>query len=386
MPGSRPLISLLLWLIVGPSMAATAGKTEAQLRALKGQIDRVSRQVGQDALNRDRLARNLRSAELAVTGARSELDVLHAQEIDHATRRTALSAERARVSASLARERAGLATQLQVAYQMGRREPLQLLLNQRDLAATARMVTWYGYFSRARAAQIAGIAQQVLRIDSLDAALAAQEHALADIRSARQSRLVQLESGRAQRQSALSNLQTEARSRAASLARLRGQQGSLEKLLRELTRVIRPRTSDPGALPDYSSEFGKLRGRLAWPVAGQVVASFGDTRASGVRWDGMVVATQHAAPVRAVAAGRLIYADWLPGLGLLAIVDHGSGYLSLYGYNDQLRKSAGETVVGGEIIAAAGDTGGRPEPQLYFEIRRAGKPVDPRPWFRQRRP
>jgi septal ring factor EnvC (AmiA/AmiB activator) len=100
----------------------------------------------------------------------------------------------------------------------------------------------------------------------------------------------------------------------------------------------------------------------------------------------MVVATERSAPVRAVAAGRVIYADWLPGLGLLSIVDHGAGYLSLYGYNEQLRHQAGDVVSAGDVIASAGDTGGRPEPQLYFEIRRGGKPIDPRPWFRQRRP
>ena len=388
MATARPLISVLICLILTPLIlaagqapAASAGQTQAQLRALKERIERVSREVGHDAIERDRLARQLRSAELAVAATRSDLDALRAQEADHAARRANLGAERARVSAALARERAGLATQLRVAYQIGRHEPLQLLLNQHDPAAAARMLTWYGYFGRARAAQIAGIAQQVQRIDTLDAAVAQQEQALAAVSSARQGRLAQLERGRAQRQGALANLQTEAHSRAASLARLRAQQGNLERLLRELARVLRP-----SAPPDYHSEFGKLRGRLEWPVAGRVVASFGDTRASGVDWDGMVVATEQAAPVHAIAAGRMIYADWLPGLGLLAIVDHGAGYMSLYGYNDQLRKSTGETVAAGEVIAAAGDSGGRPEPQLYFEIRRAGKPVDPRPWFRQRRP
>lgn len=388
MPPVRPLIFLLILLLLlpmGPPRAAaatpSADQTQAQLRALKERIERVSRDVGRDAVERDRLARNLRSAELAAVAARTELEALRAQEAAHSTQRTELAAERARVSAALAHERASLVTQLQVAYQIGRHEPLQLLLNQRDPAAVARMFTWYGYFGNARAAQIAGIARQVQRIDELDTALAEQEKALQQLRGAKRDRLAQLESGRAQRQTALSNLQIEARPRAASLARLRAQQGDLERLLRELARAV-----PPSAPADDSSGFGRLRGRLEWPVAGHVVASYGDTRASGVDWDGMVVATERAAPVRAVAAGRVIYADWLPGLGLLTIVDHGSGYLSLYGYNDQLRRSAGEAVAAGDVIAAAGDTGGRPQPQLYFEIRRGGKPIDPRPWFRQRRP
>ena len=379
-----PILLLLTpaGLTAGRAGATSAGQTQAELRSLRERIERVSREVGRDAVERDRLARNLREAELAAAAAQSELDALRAQEASHTEQRAALATERTRVSAALARERDSLAAQLLVAYEIGRHEPLQLLLNQRDPAAVTRMFTWYGYFGRARAAQIAGIAAQVQRIDSLDEQLAEQERALAQLRDAKQQRLAQLETGRAQRQVALANLQIEARSRAASLQRLRAQQADLERLLRELARVVPPAP----AQPDNNSSFGRLRGRLDWPVAGRVVASFGETRASGVDWDGVVVATQRAAPVRAVAAGRLIYADWLPGLGLLAIVDHGAGYLSLYGYNDQLRRAAGETVAAGDIIAAAGDSGGRPEPQLYFEIRRGGKPIDPRPWFRQRQP
>ena len=391
MTPARALISAVLWLpllamlaLLAPSglaAATTAGQTQAQLRALKERIEHVSRDVSRDAVERDRLARNLRSAELAVSSTRSGLETLHTQETAHGEQRAALAAERARVSAALALERASLGSQLRVAYRIGRHEPLQLLLNQRNPAAASRMYAWYGYFGRARAVQITAIARQVQQIDALDSALAKQELALAQLRSARQQQLTQLESGLARRQGALASLQSEARSRAASLARLRAQQADLERLLRELARAAPPRAS-----PDDGSGFGRLRGRLDWPVAGRVVASYGDTRASGVDWDGMVVATEHAAPVRAVAAGRVLYADWLPGLGLLAIIDHGAGYLSLYGYNDQLRRSAGEAVAAGEIIAAAGDTGGRPQPELYFEIRRAGKPIDPRPWFRQRRP
>ena len=162
-----------------------------------------------------------------------------------------------------ARERAGLASQLRAAYLIGRNEPLQLMLNQRDPAAAGRLYTWYGYFGRARAAQIDAIAQQVARIDALDVELGQQAAALAELRNTRQSQLARLESGRAQRQVALTSLQTEARSHEASLARLRSQQASLEHLLRELQRAARP-----GPAPDNASNFGRLRGRAGagrWP-------------------------------------------------------------------------------------------------------------------------
>ena len=128
--------------------------------------------------------------------------------------------------------------------------------------------------------------------------------------------------------------------------------------------------------------FARLRGKLAWPVSGHLVARYGEARAGGVRWDGVLVATERGTPVKAVCAGRVIYADWLPGLGLLAIVDHGDGYLSLYGHNERLYKAAGDAVAAGDTLAAAGDSGGSSRPELYFEIRKGGKPVDPRPWFK----
>jgi murein hydrolase activator len=132
--------------------------------------------------------------------------------------------------------------------------------------------------------------------------------------------------------------------------------------------------------------FSRLRGKLAWPVSGQLLARFGEARAGGVRWDGVLVGTERGTPVKAIGEGRVVYADWLPGLGLLAIVDHGDGYLSLYGHNERLFKAAGEHVGAGDTLAAAGDSGGSSRPELYFEIRKGGKPVDPLPWFRSAGP
>jgi septal ring factor EnvC (AmiA/AmiB activator) len=242
------------------------------------------------------------------------------------------------------------------------------------------MFTYYGYFSRARAEQIAAIRAHVARIDELDGQLAVDETRLAELQKSRQAALQQLNSQHAERTRVLASLNAESRTRQQRLARLKTQQADIERLLRELERSIR---SVP---PDTDTAFGRLRGRLDWPVRGRLAAAYGDVRAGGVRWEGVVVATQREAPVRAVAAGRVVYADWLPGLGLLAIIDHGAGYLSLYGYNARLERPVGALVDAGEEIAAAGDTGGRSQPELYFEIRRAGKPVDPQPWFRSRRP
>ena len=370
---SYPLfIAILIALMALPATlagAAAAGKTEAELRALREKIDRITQQVSRDALERDRLSGSLKAAELSVGQARAELSRDSRDYADRSARRNALAQTRLQQLVAQSHERAALAGQLRVAYMIGREEPLKLLLNQQDPLHSGRLFAYYGYFGRARAGQIAQLQTQVQRLDTLDGELAQQQQ------------LQQFEHARNDRQQVLASLTAAARTREQSLARLKSQQADLEGLLQQLNRSLKS-----VAPPDNATAFGRSRGALSWPVAGQVTAKFGDNRASGVKWEGVVIATERDAPVKAVAAGRVVYADWLPGLGLLAIIDHGEGYLSLYGHNDRLLKAVGEPVEAGEPIAAAGDTGGRAAPELYFEIRRGGRPVDPAPWFRTRSP
>ena len=374
------LVALLL-LPSAPLDAAAQGKTEAELRALREKIGRITQQVSRDALERDRLSGNLRAAELSLGQARSELSRANREYADRSARRASLAQNRTQQQQALMNERAALAGQLRVAYMIGREEPLKLLLNQQDPLHSGRLFAYYGYFGRARADQIAQIQAQVQRLDELDVQLQQQQSELATLKAAQQQQLQQLERARNDRQLVLATLTAAARTREQSLARLKSQQADLEGLLTALNRSLKS-----VAPPDNATAFGRSRGLLPWPVAGQLTARFGDTRASGVKWEGVVIATERDAPVKAVSAGRVVYADWLPGLGLLVIVDHGEGYMSLYGHNDRLLKAVGESVGAGEAIAAAGDTGGRAAPELYFEIRRSGKPVNPGPWFKARSP
>lgn len=361
--------------------ATTPGRTEAELRALREKIGRITQQVSRDALERDRLSGDLRAAELSLGQARDDLGRADRAYTDRSARRAALATQRLAQQQALAQERAALAAQLRVAYMIGHQEPLKLLLNQQDPLHSGRLFAYYGYFGRARADQIGRIQAEVQHLDELDRQLQQQQSELATLRTAQQQQLQQLERAKNQRQQVLASLTAAARTREQSLERLKSQQAALEGLLRELDRSLKS-----VAPPDNATAFGRARGQLSWPVAGQLSAQFGETRASGVRWEGVVIATERDAPVRAVSSGRVVYADWLPGLGLLVIVDHGEGYMSLYGHNDRLLKAVGEPVAAGEPIAAAGDTGGRATPELYFEIRQGGKPVNPAPWFRTRSP
>jgi murein hydrolase activator len=359
---------------------ADARKTEAELQAVKSEIERVSKQVGEEQVAKDRLSRELRTAELSVGKAREGLDGVRRSRAERASKRSSLSAQKRAREIDLAQNRGALAGQMRAAYLIGKEEPLKLLLNQKDPERAGRMFVYYSYFGRARADQIHEIENDVQAIAELDEQVQAEDTRLAELEKQQRADLMELEQAREKRSGVLASLTAESNSHAQSLERLKSQQGGLEKLLRELRRAME-------RFPiDNNDAFAHLRGKLTWPVGGKLVARFGESRAGGVKWDGVLVATERGAPVRAVFSGRVIYADWLPGLGLLTIIDHGEGYMSLYGHNERLYKTVGERVSAGETVGAAGDSGGSNRPELYFEIRKGGKAVDPRPWFRSGEP
>ena len=385
MPAMTPSFrrALPFWaglLLAGVTALAQSGaeqaRTEAELSNIRTVIERVQAQVARDAAEQDRLARDLRGAEKAVANARTALGLVQTERREAAARRHALAEERQDVEHKLQAERAALAGQLRAAYMIGREEPLKLLLNQRDPARAGRMFAYYGYFGRARGEQIARIRAGVALIAKLEDQLALEDQKLAELEQAQQQEVARLERARGDRSVVLVSLQNEARSRTAALARLNQQRAGLEKLLAELRRAA-------ARFPvDSKSPFAKLRGQLSWPAVGRMLARYGQARAGAIRWDGVLLATERGAPVHAIYHGRVLYADWLAGLGLLVIVDHGSGYMSLYAHNDQIYRKVGERVTAGDVIAASGDSGGRTSPELYFEIRRNGRPVDPGPWFK----
>lgn len=359
---------------------ADARKTEAELQAVKSEIERVTRKVSEDQVERDRVSKELRSAEISVGKARESLDGVRRSRAEGASKRASLAAQKRAREADLAQSRSALSGQLRAAYLIGTQEPLKLLLNQKDPERAGRMFVYYSYFGRARADQIHNIETEVQVIADLDRQVQTQDAQLAELEKQQSADLAELQAARAQRSGVLASLTAETNSHAQSLERLKSQQGGLEKLLAELRRAM-------ARFPiDNNDAFARLRGKLAWPVGGKLVARFGESRAGGVKWDGVLVATERGAPVRAVYGGRVIYADWLPGLGLLTIIDHGEGYMSLYGHNERLYKAVGERVSAGDTVGSAGDSGGSSRTELYFEIRKGGKAIDPRPWFRNGEP
>jgi septal ring factor EnvC (AmiA/AmiB activator) len=374
---------VLTALAAAPALAASnPAETEAALGRVKARIREVTEAVQGDVARRDGVARELKAADEALAAARKRVEDVRARRAASEARQAELKAEQGRAARELTAERDALAGQLRSAYVGGRDEQLKVLLNAGDPALLGRMLVYYSYLGRARADRIRAINERAERLEALDEALAAESARLAALEDERRREATAYDAARAERQRALGELQARIASHSAELRELKANAASLEDLLARLRAALEDFDSPDFVGPGGAGRpFADVHGRLPWPAHGRLVAQFGEQRAAGLKWQGLLLETRRAGEIRAAYFGRVVYADWLPGLGLLMILDHGGGYLSLYGYNEKLYKAVGDRVRPGELIAASfGDSAARPE--LYFEIRQGARPVDPRPWLK----
>jgi len=290
-----------------------------------------------------------------------------------------LNADLAAREAHLDQESEQLAAQVRAAYMSGGQEKIKLLLNQQDPATLGRLMAYYRYLNDYRAENIAAVMEEIKNLDALRSQIAAEEARLAALAKSRYDELGQLNQSQESRQSLLANLKNKIASEGQEVSRLAAQEQDLTRLIAELTTIL----SD---YPISSEEpFSKHKGRLTWPVAGTPIHDFGQPRVGGdMKWNGVVLAAPRGREVRAVYHGRIAFADWLAGMGLLVIVDHGEGYMTLYGYNETILKNAGDWVAPGDVIATVGDSGGQQQASVYFELRQGTRPIDPRKWITRR--
>jgi septal ring factor EnvC (AmiA/AmiB activator) len=382
MQGKGPRTSTVRWwlmwlplLAFQASAAEVAGK-EAELKQVRGRIESIRKAIHADAERRDALASQLKSAELAVQSAREQLASVRAQRVAAEKRLTELNTERREREERVDRERAALGGELATLYMNGRQEQLKLLLNQQDPARLGRVLTYYGYFGRARADRIARISDELEHLRLLNDSITAEASRLRDLEQKNEQNVKALSGARTQRAQTLAQVQSKLKTRNQELAKLQRDARSLEKLVEELRRAIEE-------FPELAEQpFQRVRGKLPWPVKGPLLARFGQQRAGGpLKWQGLVIGADRGTQVRSPYYGRVVYADWLPGLGLLLVLDHGGGYMSLYGNNEQLYRRVGDRVAPGDILSAVGDAQGVGKPGLYLEIRKGRQVLDPAPWL-----
>ncbi len=381
---SLRLIPLILLLLAGAGTAQDSHEElakikERELEQVRERISDLKKSMDRSAAERDRLTGQLQAAEVDIAEQRIHIAELERQQRFSENRKQQLEADLAARQAELDEESGQLAAQLRSAYMSGNQERIRMLLNQQDPATLGRLMAYYRYLNDYRTANIEAVSEHIRQLDELHAQIAAETARLGRLAKEKYDELSKLDAAQQRRRELLASLRQRIASEGKEVERLAAQEKDLSRLIAELTSI----------LSDYpiSSEqpFSDHKGRLTWPVAGTLLHDFGQPRGgSAIKWNGVVLGAPRGREVRSVYHGRVVFADWLAGMGLLVIVDHGDGYMTLYGYNETILKNAGDWVAPGDVLATVGDSGGRPETGLYFEVRQETRPVNPRQWFTRR--
>ena len=381
----KPPILLIMLLLA--ALAAEAQKPEGELAKVREQeleevrerISELKRSMDRSAAARDRLTGRLQSAEVEISEKRIRLKELERERDYSISQKAKLDGQIEQREAELERESRELESQVRAAYMSGSQERIKLLLNQRDPATLGRLITYYRYLNDYRAGNIETVSGYIRELAELRSKVAAEETRLVNLAKQRYDELTKLNTAQEKRRQLLVSFRDRMADEGREIEQLAAQEKDLSRLIAELSSI----------LSDYpissESPFSEHKGRLTWPVAGSLVHDFGQPRVTDqLRWNGVVLAAPRGREVRSVYHGRIVFSDWLAGLGLLVIVEHGEGYMTLYGYNETTLKNTGDWVAPGDVIATVGDSGGQARTALYFEIRRGTKPLNPRKWVTKR--
>lgn len=375
-------IALVLALAGSPPAGVAASVEEADLIKLRQKIEALRTSLDADRGQQSSLRGRLKQTEQDIGAISRSLRTVRA-ELKRRNRDLAgLNTQRREQESALARQRELLASQFRAGYALGRQGYLKLLLSQQNPATVGRTLTYYDYLNRARSEHIGAVLSELTALQTTQTAIALQKDQLQELLHSQQRQKQDLERSVVERREVIAKLGAEIRGKEQQLKLLTEDEKRLERLVAELQRTF---DSIPAAVGSREA-FGKLQGKLTWPVSGQIRAGFGSPRPPGAsKWNGVTIAVAEGTEVKSISHGRIAFADWLRGFGLLIIIDHGNGYMSLYGHNQSLFKDVGDWVEQGEVIAAVGNSGGRDSAALYFEVRHNGVPKNPAIWCGTRR-
>lgn len=292
---------------------------------------------------------------------------------------SSLQAEKASLEQDRKNQASRIAVELRTAWQMGQQGQIKVLLNQESPDTVARMMAYYRYFFDARNELLNEYRETLMELQATEVTIASILEDLDKRQAALAGQQKTLEKAQKNRQLAVAKLNQSISGKGAQLKQLEQDQKELQDLLDAIEEAVVNLQ-----VPDNYQPFKSAKGKMPWPIPGRASHRFGNSRNEGkMRWQGVRIPGKAGTPVKAIHHGRVVYADWLRGMGLLIIVDHGDGYMSLYAHNQTLLKDVGEWVTAETAISTLGDTGGLDRPALYFEIRQQGKPTNPANWCRK---
>ena len=411
----RVLTFILMTSLLAPAFADQKADTQKQLDAARADVSELKKLLEQLQQEKSGVQKQLKTTETEmgelenqVKGLREEL-----QESEEELKR--LDQEKKKLQGARLEQQRLIGIQARAAYQGGRQEYIKLLLNQQNPEKFSRTLTYYDYLAEARMGQLTAFNETLRQLANVEQDISHHQQQLQVQKGELDSRSAQLAEVRKERQQALAKLNKDYAARDQRLKAREQEQAELGRVLKTIEETLarqareaeaqrqrelaaaREKPSAPAATgkraesgplvssgATYGGPFANAKGKLPWPVNGRVVARYGTPRGEDARtkWDGVLIGATAGSQVRAVHGGRVVFADWLRGSGLLVILDHGNGYLTLFGHNQSLLKDAGDIVKAGEPIATVGTSGGQDTPALYFAIRQQGRASDPAQWCR----
>jgi septal ring factor EnvC (AmiA/AmiB activator) len=409
---------LVLLVLCGPLgvSANQADRKQSELEALKRRLQTLQQEFRDTQAHRKEAADELRQSERAISGAVRQLRQLDSESQRAQGDLQTLTQQAEAVAARIGQQRAHLAQVLKAAYQRGQGDALKLILNGADPNQTARDLRYLAHLTRAQHAMIESLRADQLRLAELQQQTAQESTRLTQLRAAREAEQKKLLADKRARERLLLKLSAQIQQQRREISGLKRDERSLTQLVERLNRLMaqqaeraaarareaqqaqrrqgaeraagqprrRPAVNTDTPLAVRSDQpFSRLKGSLRLPVAGELTNRFGAPReGGGLSWKGLFIRAAQGSAVKAIAAGQVVFAEWLRGFGNLIIVDHGEGYMSLYSNNESLYKQVGERVQAGDAIAAVGNSGGQRDTGLYFEMRHQSRPVNPLLWVK----
>lgn len=382
-----------------------------ELNKVQAGIKAASQNMQHIQLQKNILNTQLGEVETLYGRTAALLKTLQSQVEQKRQNLTKIQQEKQSLQDEVAKQNKELVGQIKAAYAMGQKEKLKLLLNQQDPALSSRILVYYDYLNKARLTKLASISESMQHLDRLGNQQQRETELLEKDLEQKQAEQIAVDGVRKRRAELLTQLKSDFSSNEQQIIHLKESENKLKNLVSSLQRSTDDFTFEveqtkklhkavevpsepaknkdlPGSGDDFSKlkgDFSSLKGQLSWPVKGRLANKFGSTRAESAesRWDGVLIDASEGTEIRAVTSGKVVFSDWLRGFGLMIIIDHGKGYMTLYAFNQSLYRQVGEWVDVGEVIASVGQSGGRSHSGLYFGIRNKGKPVDPLEWCRK---
>jgi murein hydrolase activator len=351
-------------------------KTREQLQKLEADIKSISTEISEASNRHDELQQQLRKAEVELGALQRQIAENQQALEDGKKELLALEAQRPALEQARDKQQARIAQELKTAWQMGRQGEIKIVLNQENPHTVARSLGYYRYFFRARNTLLEQYRQTLRDLEELQQRIDTTQAELAIRGETLEQQQNELSSVQANRKLAMEKLTASISSYSARLKEKEQDRKQLEDLLSAIEKAIVELE-----LPENYASFQSTKSQMPWPVAGKPSNQFDRPRNEGkMRWQGVTIPAAEGTTVKAIHHGRVVYADWLRGSGLLLIIDHGDGYMSLYAHNESLLREVGEWVTVGTPISTVGNTGGEQNAALYFEIRHNGKPTNPANW------